>query len=130
MEPAIEVLSVCLPIMAPFLHGRKFLRELRSSIASLLPFSSFSRLHGGAKKSADSLELEGKFHRIGNRRHHEVKIFDEEAPSEYRQPRFDGPRDAYAVTSAAAEGRRKARDGDLDDVPLHSIKVTDRVDVH
>jgi len=43
MEPAIEVLSVSLPVMAPFLHMRKMLVELRTSIRSLLSLPRSSK---------------------------------------------------------------------------------------
>lgn len=36
IEPAVEVLSVSLPSMAPFLHGRKVLADLRTYFRSLL----------------------------------------------------------------------------------------------
>ncbi|KAL9117370.1 MAG: hypothetical protein Q9187_006091, partial [Circinaria calcarea] len=36
VEPAIEVLSVCLPAMAPFLHIHRTLAELRTSLRSFL----------------------------------------------------------------------------------------------
>ena len=43
VEPAIEVLSVCLPAMAPFLQVRKVLADLRTSLRSLLSLQRSSK---------------------------------------------------------------------------------------
>ncbi|KAL8937920.1 MAG: hypothetical protein Q9216_004182 [Gyalolechia sp. 2 TL-2023] len=54
VEPAIEVLSVSLPCMAPFLHGKRALKEVRSTLRSLLSRSKRSDLNhdgdGGFQK--------------------------------------------------------------------------------
>ncbi|KAL8837308.1 MAG: hypothetical protein Q9170_002565 [Blastenia crenularia] len=100
VEPAIEVLSVSLPCMAPFLHGRKALREVRSTLRSLL-----------SKSKRSDLNNEGEFQRIDKHR----KLFDPEGSH------HDG-----GVAFATAESRIYNLD---DEIPLHAIKVTDQVHV-
>ena len=55
VEPAIEVLSVSLPVMAPFLHIRAVIEDLRTSLRSLL-YPQRSHKSG----------VEGTFHEIDN----------------------------------------------------------------
>ncbi|KAF2230137.1 hypothetical protein EV356DRAFT_520173 [Viridothelium virens] len=101
VEPGVEVLSVSLPSMAPFLQGRKFLADLHSSFRSLL---SFSR-----KSNPDSESgVSGGFCEIG------------------RSTRNLDPADHEWSSSAT---RAKAINEESDHIPLHSIRVTDQVDI-
>ncbi|KAI4178129.1 MAG: hypothetical protein LQ348_005678 [Seirophora lacunosa] len=86
--------------MAPFLHGRKALEEIRTTIRSLL----LSR-----KKTADTTDNAGSFEKIDD--HH--KMFDVERNG----------------TSAFATADRLTKVSG-DPIPLHSIRVTDQVDVY
>ncbi|KAL8727030.1 MAG: hypothetical protein Q9166_006328 [cf. Caloplaca sp. 2 TL-2023] len=102
VEPAIEVLSVSLPVMAPFLQARRTANELRTIFRSLLSIS----------KKSDSNNDEG-FREINERN----KIDFEH--------NGHGGRMAFATTE-----RHTSQRSDLDDtIPLHAIKVTDQVDV-
>ncbi|KAI4193607.1 MAG: hypothetical protein LQ350_008243 [Teloschistes chrysophthalmus] len=103
IEPAIEVLSVSLPAMAPFLHVRKTMDECRSMFRSL-----FSRDKSSNKTTDDG------FQKINERN----KMFGFE----------NGERQCGQMAFATSEGRGRKGDED-DEVPLHAIKVTDRVDV-
>ncbi|KAL9024379.1 MAG: hypothetical protein Q9196_006560 [Gyalolechia fulgens] len=104
VEPAIEVLSVSLPCMAPFLHGRKAFKDIRSSLRSFL---------SNSKRS--DLKQDGDFQKIDK---HRKMMFDVE-----RAGQDNGGR-----TFATAESRMY---NNLDDtIPLHAIKVTDEVDIH
>ncbi|KAL8665200.1 MAG: hypothetical protein Q9202_002422 [Teloschistes flavicans] len=103
VEPAIEVLSVSLPAMGPFLHVRRTVEELRSTFRSL-----FSK-----SKRSDTTTDEG-FQKINERN----KMFDLENRGKHCG------RMAFATAESVAR-----KDDDDDEVPLHAIKVTDRVDV-
>ncbi|KAL9582654.1 MAG: hypothetical protein Q9212_003176 [Teloschistes hypoglaucus] len=103
VEPAVEVLSVSLPVMAPFLHVRKTIDELRSTFRSL-----FSK-----SKRSDTTTDEG-FHKFNERN----KILDME----------NGGGHCGRMAFATAEGSTGRKDDD-DEIPLDAIKVTDRVDI-
>ncbi|KAL8776838.1 MAG: hypothetical protein Q9194_002903 [Teloschistes cf. exilis] len=105
IEPAIEVLSVSLPAMAPFLHVRKTIDELHSMFRAL-----FSKTKRGDTTTDDG------FRKINERN----KMFD-----------FGNcERPCGQVAFATSEGRgRKEDENEDDEVPLHAIRVTDRVDV-
>ncbi|KAI9694169.1 MAG: hypothetical protein M1822_003440 [Bathelium mastoideum] len=99
VEPGIEVLSASLPAMAPFLHGRRFLSELGSSLRGM--FSSSKR----SKSTGDS----------GFRK------FDE--PSRLS----DSEHNPWGTSTA--EVQHEVRDGASEIVPLHAIRVTDCVNI-
>ncbi len=100
VEPAIEVLSVCLPTMAPFLHGHKAVQEIRSAIRSALSL---------AEKPSSMTENAGKFQKMED----DSKMFDLE-------------RNGIGTFTRADHQTRIAGDA----VPLHMIRVTDQVDVY
>ena len=88
--------------MAPFLHGRQMVKELSSTIRSLLSLSK--------KEESTS---DGKFQKIDVHR----KMYDLERNGQI------GRGGTFATANRQAD--------DVDDtIPLHAIKVTDRVDVH
>ena len=103
VEPAVEVLSGCLPTMAPLLNMRTHLKNLSSILRS--PFSSHSRTSG----SGDTKTNRSQY----SRELSELKL------------RPDG--DATTVSGASAKRSVNASD-DSDLVPLHSIMVRKDVD--
>ena len=100
VEPAIEVLSVCLPTMAPFLHGHKAVQEIRAAIRSALSLP---------EKTSSMTENAGKFQKMEN----DSKMFGLE-------------RNRIGTFTRANHQARVADDA----VPLHMIRVTDQVDVY
>ncbi|KAI4170321.1 MAG: hypothetical protein LQ343_005074 [Gyalolechia ehrenbergii] len=64
VEPAIEVLSVSLPCMAPFLHARKAFKAVRSTLRSLV-----------SKSKRSDLNHDGDFQKIDQ---HRKMMFDVE----------------------------------------------------
>ncbi|KAL8682520.1 MAG: hypothetical protein Q9186_001467 [Xanthomendoza sp. 1 TL-2023] len=104
VEPAIEVLSVSLPVMAPFLRGTKAVKELRATFRSLLP----------VWKKSNSLDgNDDGFRKINERN----KMFD-----------LENSGHAGSLAFATAERHTSQRSMD-DTIPLHAIKVTDQVDI-
>lgn len=100
VEPAIEVLSVCLPTMAPFLHGHKAVQEIRAAIRSALSLP---------EKSSSMTDNAGKFQKMED----DSKMFDLE-------------RNGIGTFTRADHQTRVAGDA----VALHMIRVTDQVDVY
>ena len=100
VEPAIEVLSVCLPTMAPFLHGHKAVQEIRAAVRSALPL---------AEKPSSMTDNAGKFQKMED----DSKVSDLE-------------RNGIGTFTRADHQTRVAGDA----VPLHMIRVTDQVDVY
>ncbi|KAL9598535.1 MAG: hypothetical protein Q9219_004437 [cf. Caloplaca sp. 3 TL-2023] len=100
IEPAVEVLSVSLPVMAPFLRGRKALKELRSHFYSLFSQSKTSNASN-----------DGKFRKIDKRPNTPIFVHGD---------------NVKRGTSATIEHQANGFD---DDIPLNAIKVVDQVDV-
>ena len=99
VEPAVEVLSVSLPVMAPFLHARRVLREIRTSLQSFF-FTS--------RRSKGDTSIDGAFHNI-------------DSPTKRLNPKYN----EYKTVARAGT---KTPDGPAD-IPLHSIMVTDGFEV-
>ncbi|MCJ1312094.1 hypothetical protein MMC25_005768 [Agyrium rufum] len=110
VEPGIEVLSVSLPVMAPLLQGRRLISELRSSLRSILPYSTRSKSTATQSLSGDR---SGVFHE-----------FD-------KSSKILAPEQDRWVTSASHQSRPEEGDDYVvpDHIPLRSIMVTEQVDV-
>lgn len=100
IEPAIEVLSVSLPTMAPFLHGRKAVKDIRTAIRSLLPLPEKPSITTDKVRRFQKIDDHGKM--------------------------FDLERNGIGTFATADRQTRVAGDP----IPLHTIRVTDQVDVY
>ena len=102
VEPAIEVLSACLPTMAPFLNAGRRISKLRSSLRSL--FSSH--------KSSQSVSI------VGRRGQHSGGLDENNLrPDHLAEVNF------AAQAGSSGKGRSKS-----DEIPLKSIGIRQDMD--